>query len=384
MTTKKDYYEILGVSRNATAEEIKKAYRQMALKYHPDKNPGNKEAEEKFKEAAEAYEILSDPDKRAKYDRFGHQAFQGGGYSGAGGWSVEDIFQHFGDIFSDWGDSPFGSFFGGSTRSRQRVVKGTDLRIKVQLTLSEIAKGVTKKIKVRKLVTCQTCGGSGAKNSNSYRTCNTCNGTGQIRRATNTFLGQMVTTQTCPTCNGEGRMVYDRCETCRGEGKVTGEEVIELNIPAGVTDGVQLSVSGKGNAAGKGGIPGDLIVVIEEIEDKHLKREGTNVIYDLYLNFADAALGTTVEVPTIDGKAKFSIPAGTQGGKIFRLKNKGIPELNGYGRGDQLIHVNIYIPSKLSTEEKRILEMLRNSPNFNPSPDFHDKSFFEKVKEAFR
>jgi len=379
MTTKRDYYEILGVSRNATAEEIKKAYRQMAIKYHPDKNPGNKEAEEKFKEAAEAYEVLSDAEKRSKYDRFGHNAFQGGGFSGASGWSMDDIFEHFGDIFSD---SPFGSFFGGG-RSQRRVFKGQDIRVKVQLNLAEIVSGVTKKIKVKKGVTCSVCNGTGAKGSNSYRNCNTCNGSGQIRRTTSTFLGQMVTTQTCPTCNGEGRMIHDRCDTCRGEGKTMGEDIIEINIPAGVTDGVQLSVSGKGNAAGRGGINGDLIVAIEELEDNQLKREGLNIVYDLYINFADAALGTNVEVPTVDGKAKFNIPAGTQGGKIFRLKNKGIPELNGYHRGDQLIYINVFVPSKLSNEEKRILENLKNSPNFNPGPEHKEKSFFEKVREAF-
>jgi len=379
MVTKRDYYEILGVSRNATADEIKKAYRQLAIKYHPDKNPGNKEAEEKFKEAAEAYEVLSDQDKRAKYDRFGHNAFQGGGFSGASGWSMEDIFDHFGDIFSD---SPFGSFFGGG-RSQRRVFKGTDIRVKVQLTLAEIVKGVSKKIKVKKLINCDTCNGTGAKGNNSYRNCNTCNGSGQIRRTTNTFLGQMVTTQTCPTCNGEGRMIHDRCDVCRGDGKVMGEDIIDINIPAGVSAGVQLSVSGKGNAAGRGGIPGDLIVAIEEIEDKYLKREGLNIIYDLYISFIDATLGANVEVPTVDGKAKFNIPAATQGGKIFRLKNKGVPELNGYQRGDQLIHVNIYVPTKLTNEEKRLLENLKNSPNFNPSPEYQEKSFFDKVREAF-
>lgn len=381
MTTKRDYYEILGVAKNASADEIKKAYRQLAMKYHPDKNPNNKEAEEKFKEAAEAYEVLSDSEKRAQYDRYGHAGMQGSTF--AGNWSVEDIFDHFGDIF---GGSPFESFFGGSTgRSRgRRVYKGQDLRIKVKLTLEEISQGVVKKLKVKKSVPCDECGGSGAKTKNAFGTCSTCGGSGQLRRATNTFLGQMVTTQTCPTCQGEGRVITNHCDKCRGDGRVMGEEIVELNIPAGAMDGVQLSVSGKGNAAPRGGVPGDLIVVIEEEENKFLKREGLNVVYDLYLNFADAALGTTVEVPTIDGKAKINIPAGTQGGKIFRLKGKGIPEINGYNRGDQLIHINIYIPVKLTSEEKRILQALQNAENFKPDPSSSGKGIFDKVREMFR
>lgn len=381
MASKRDYYEVLGVSKDASAEEIKKAYRKLAIQFHPDKNPDDKEAEDKFKEAAEAYEVLSDSEKRSRYDRFGHSGMQGG-FSSAGGWSVEDIFEHFGDVF---GGSSFESFFGGGGRSRSRTrYKGTDLRIKVQMKLDEISNGVKKKIKVKKSVLCISCGGSGAKSSNAYRTCQACGGSGQIRRATNTFLGQMYTTQTCSSCQGEGQIISDQCTTCRGEGRVMGEEVIEINIPAGVVDGVQLSVSGKGNAAPRGGIPGDLIVAVEEIEDKYLKRDGVNIIYDLYLNFADAALGTNVEVPTIDGKARINIPSGTQGGKVFRLKSKGIPELNGYGRGDQLIHVNIYVPAKLNNEERTLMEKLRISPNFTPDPSSSEKGIFDKVKEMFR
>ncbi|MBL6963478.1 MAG: molecular chaperone DnaJ [Bacteroidetes bacterium] len=385
MATKRDYYEILGVNRNASADEIKKAYRQMAIKYHPDKNPDNKEAEEKFKEAAEAYEILSDSDKRNRYDKFGHAGVQGQQGFGGGGMSMEDIFEHFGDIFGGAG-SPFDSFFGGGGRSgsRRRTFKGSDLRVKVQLTLKDIAHGVSKKIKVKKSVSCNTCGGSGAKDRNSFRSCSACGGSGQVKRATNTFLGQMYTTSTCTSCNGEGQIISAQCGNCRGDGRVMGEEVIDIKVPAGVTDGVQLAVNGKGNAAPRGGVPGDLIVAIEEKEDPNLKREGTNVVYDLYLNFADVALGTQVEVPTIDGKAKISIPAGTQGGKVFRLRNKGVPELNAYGRGDQLIHVNIWVPSKMSTEEKKALENLKKSPNFNPDPDHSEEGIFDKVREMFK
>ncbi|MBT3303075.1 MAG: molecular chaperone DnaJ [Bacteroidetes bacterium] len=382
MSAKRDYYEILGVNRNAAADEIKKAYRQMAIKFHPDKNPDNKEAEEKFKEAAEAYEVLSDQDKRSRYDRFGHAGMQGQQGFGGSSMSMDDIFEHFGDIFGG-GGSPFDSFFGGGG-SRRKTYKGSDLRVKVQLSLKEIANGVTKKIKVKKSVACSSCGGSGAKSKNAFRQCSACGGAGQVKRATNTFLGQMYTTSSCTSCNGEGRIISDQCTDCRGDGRVMGEEIIEIKVPGGVTDGVQLSVNGKGNAAPRGGIAGDLIVAVEEKADQFLKREGTNVIYDLYMNFADLALGTQVEVPTIDGKAKISIPSGTQGGKVFRLRNKGIPELNSYGRGDQLIHVNVWVPSNLSSEEKRILENLKSSVNFNPDPDHSGAGIFDKVREMFR
>jgi molecular chaperone DnaJ len=384
MASKRDYYEVLGVARNASAEEIKKAYRQLAIKYHPDKNPNNPEAEEKFKEAAEAYEVLSDPQKREQYNRFGHAGMQGGGFGSGGNMSMDDIFDHFGDIFG--GHNPFESFFGGgqsSSRGR-RGYRGSDLRVKVQLSLVEIANGVKKKIKLNKQVSCDSCGGSGAKNSDGFKKCSTCNGAGQVRRATNTFLGQMVTTSTCPTCNGEGNVITNVCPKCQGNGSIKGEEVIEINIPGGAVDGVQLSISGKGNAGPRGNSPGDLIVMIEEIEDKFLKRDGANLIYDLYLNVADATLGTDVEVPTVDGKVKIAIPAGTQGGKIFRLKNKGIPHLNQYGRGDQLIYVNIWIPKKLTPEEKKLMQTLKDLPNFAPAPDHTDKSVFERVKEMFR
>jgi len=379
---KRDYYDILGVSKNAEQAEIKSAYRKLAIKYHPDKNPDNKEAEEKFKEAAEAYEVLSNAEKRQRYDRFGHAGNSGNGGFGGGGMNMEDIFSNFGDIFG--GGNPFESFFGGGqSRGGRRVVKGTNLRIKVKLTLEEIAKGVEKKIKVNKLVVCKTCDGSGAKDKSSTSTCRTCGGSGSVRRVTNTILGQMQTTSTCPTCNGEGVEITAKCTTCHGEGLVRGEETISINIPAGVSEGMQLSMSGKGNSAPRGGVPGDLIILIEEIPHEVLKRDGVNVIYDLYISFVDAALGSNVEIPTIDGKAKIKIDPGTQGGKILRLKGKGIPEVNSYHKGDQLIYVNVWTPKALSQSEREQLENLRESPNFKPQPGKNEKSFFERVKEFF-
>ncbi|WP_423146257.1 molecular chaperone DnaJ [Rubrolithibacter danxiaensis] len=381
--SKRDYYDILGVSRNAAADEIKKAYRKLAIKYHPDKNPGDKEAEEKFKEAAEAYEILSSQEKRQRYDQFGHAGTSGaGGYGG--GMNMEDIFSQFGDIFG--GGSPFESFFGGGQQGRggsRRAARGTNLRIKVKLTLEEIAKGAEKKIRVNKQVVCQTCDGTGAKDRSSFSTCNTCGGSGSIRRVTNTILGQMQTTSTCPTCNGEGTQITSKCTACHGDGVVRGEETISINIPAGVSEGMQLSMGGKGNAAPRGGSPGDLIILIEEIPHEFLSREGNNVVYDLHISFIDAALGSSVEVPTIDGKAKIKIEPGTQGGKILRLKGKGVPEVNSYHRGDQLVYVNIWTPKALSREERDLLEKLQASPNFKPQPGKNEKSFFDRMKEYF-
>jgi len=388
--SKRDYYEILGVSKSSTADEIKKAYRKVAMQFHPDRNPGDKEAEEKFKEAAEAYEVLSDADKKAKYDRYGHQAF-GPGMGGNGGFhasNMEDIFSQFGDIF---GDDVFGSFFGGgggrrgggSGGRRASGQRGSNLRVKIKLNYEEIAKGVTKNIKVKKQITCHTCNGSGAKDSGSVQTCSTCGGSGQVRRVTNTFLGQMQTVTTCPACNGEGTTVTAKCTSCKGEGRVYGEETISIDIPAGVHEGVQLSMSGKGNAGERGGMPGDLIIQIEEEQHAELQRDGMNVAYDLYLSFPEAAFGTSVEVPTIDGRAKIKIPPGTQSGKIFRLKGKGFPEVQSYTRGDQLVHVNVWTPQNLTSEEKEMLEKLSNSTNFKPQPTKTDKSFFERVREAF-
>lgn len=380
--TKRDYYEILGIDRSAGADEIKKAYRKIAIKFHPDKNPDDPTAEDKFKEAAEAYEVLSNPEKKERYDRFGHQGVGNGGF-GSGSMNMEDIFSQFGDIFGGGGGSPFESFFGGGRSQGTRTRKGPNLRIKLKLTLDEIANGVEKKIKVKRYVTCNTCSGNGSKNGVSQQTCSTCNGTGQMRKVVNTMLGQMVSTSTCPTCNGEGKTLIERCHVCSGEGRVMQEEVIPIKIPAGVGDGMQLSMSGKGNVPIRGGIPGDLLIVIEEEEHETLKRDGNNVVFDLYVNFVDAALGTTIEVPTIEGKVKIKIEPGTQSGKILRLRGKGIKEINGYNKGDQLIHVNIWTPKHLSKEEKDILESLKLSPNFQPSPGKNEKGFFDKMKEFF-
>jgi molecular chaperone DnaJ len=383
--TKRDYYEILEISKNATAEEIKKAYRQKALKFHPDKNPDNKEAEEKFKEAAEAYEILSDPQKRSRYDQFGHAGVSGasgGGFSGHG-MTMEDIFSQFGDIFGDFGG--FGGFgFGGSRgRTTRRVNKGSNLRIKVTLDLSEIAKGVEKKLKVNKYVACETCSGTGAQGSSGHTTCNTCHGTGHVTRITNTLLGQMQSTTTCPTCDGEGKIIKDKCPDCRGEGIVKGQEVIKINIPAGVAEGMQLNVAGKGNAAFRGGVNGDLLVLIEEQQHPELVRDGNDLLYFLYISFPQAALGSTVEVPTVDGHVKIKIEPGTQPGKILRLRGKGLPEVNGYGKGDLLVTINIWVPKTLSKEEQKSIEKYSDSVNFKPNPTTADKGFFERVRNYF-
>jgi molecular chaperone DnaJ len=384
--SKRDYYEILGVSKTANADEIKKAYRKVAMQYHPDRNPGDKAAEEKFKEAAEAYEILSDTEKKAQYDRYGHAGVSGQGRGfGGGGMNMEDIFSQFGDIF---GDDLFGSFFGGGQRGgrggqRSRGVRGNNLRVKLKLNFEEIAKGVNKNIKVKKHVPCTTCEGSGAKDKGSMQSCGTCGGSGQVRRVQNTFLGQMQTVTTCPNCHGEGSTITAKCGSCKGEGRVFGEETVSIDIPAGVQEGMQLNVSGKGNAGERGGSSGDLIILIEEEAHKELHREGLNVAYELHLSFPDATFGTQVEVPTIDGKAKIKIPAGTQSGKIFRLKGKGFPAVNSYEKGDQLVQVAVWTPQELSTEEKSMLEKLNQSPNFKPNPDKNDKSFFDKVKEIF-
>jgi molecular chaperone DnaJ len=387
--SKRDFYEILGVSKSASADEIKKAYRKVAMQFHPDRNPGDKAAEEKFKEAAEAYEILSDTDKKAKYDRFGHQAFgpgTGGGGYGGGGMDMNDIFSQFGDVF---GDDMFGGFFGGGqSRSRggakARGQRGSNLRIKLKMNYEEIANGVNKQVKVKKHVLCTTCGGNGAKDNSSIQTCGTCKGSGQVRKVTNTFLGQMQTVNTCPTCNGEGSTVTAKCTPCKGEGRVYGEETISIDIPAGVQDGMQLSMSGKGNAGERGGSSGDLIIMIEEEQHEFLHRDGLNVSFDLYITIPDAIFGTSVEVPTIDARAKIKIPAGTQSGKIFRLKGKGFPEVQGYAKGDQLIHVNIWTPQEVSEEEKIALNKMQESENFKPKPIKGDKSFYDKVKEAFK
>ena len=380
---KRDYYEILGVAKNANEEEIKKAYRKAALQFHPDKNPGNKEAEEKFKEAAEAYGVLSDQQKKARYDQYGH-AGVGGPNGGAGNMNMDDIFSNFGDIF---GESIFGEFFGGGGRKQQRSrgIRGTNIRIKVKLSLKEIAEGARKTIKVKKYVVCDVCHGSGAKDASNVTTCKTCQGSGYVRRVQNTILGQMATTATCPTCHGSGQQITANCTKCHGEGKVYGEETISIDIPAGVTEGIELSMSGKGNAGEKGGPAGDLLISIEEVKEQDLRREGNHIVYDLYISFADAALGTKVEVPTIDGKVRVTIPEGTQGGHIMKLKGKGLPSLNSYGKGDQIIQVHVWVPKHLSNEEKGILEKLKSSKNFKPDmvEARKEKGFFDKMKDIF-
>lgn len=380
MAEKRDYYEVLGVSKNADAVEIKKAYRKLALKYHPDKNPGNKEAEEKFKEAAEAYDVLSNEEKRRKYDQFGHAGLGGGASGFGGGMSMDDIFTHFGDIFGSFGG--FGGFGGGGRRAR-RVNRGTNLRVKVKLTLEEVATGIEKKIKVKKYVACSHCHGTGAKDGSSYSTCTTCNGSGQITRVQNTILGAMQTTSTCPTCEGEGKIINEKCTHCSGEGVTLSEEVITLNIPAGVADGMQLSLSGKGNAARRGGIDGDLIVLIEEEEHPQLLRDGNDLLYNVFISFPQAVLGDSAEIPTLEGKVKVKIEPGTQPGKILRLRGKGLPDLNGYGKGDLLVKVSIWVPKSISKEERKVVEKLKDYEFFNPGKTENKAGFFKKVKDFF-
>lgn len=381
--SKRDYYEVLEVSKSASAEEIKKAYRKKAIQFHPDKNPGDKEAEEKFKEAAEAYEVLSNTEKKQRYDQFGHAGMGGAsGFSGQN-MNMDDIFSMFGDIFGGHFGG-FGGFGGGGSRGRaQHVNRGQNLRVKVKLNLAEIANGAEKKIKVSKYVACTTCHGSGAKDG-SYTTCSTCNGSGHVTRISNTFLGQMQTSSPCPTCGGEGRIITNKCTSCYGEGIVKGEEVISLNIPAGVAEGMQLSVNGKGNAARRGGINGDLIVLIQEEEHPELIRDENDLIYNLYLSMPEMALGTTSEIPTVDSKVKVKIDAGTQPEKILRLRGKGLPDVNGYSRGDLLVRVHTWVPSKLNSEEKKLLEKLSQMPNFNERPNQSgSKDFFERMKGMF-
>jgi molecular chaperone DnaJ len=387
--SKRDYYEVLGVSKNATADEIKKAYRQKAIEFHPDKNPDDKAAEEKFKEAAEAYEVLSDNQKRQRYDQFGHAGMNGGaGGFGGGGMSMEDIFSQFGDIFgghfgSFGGFSSFGDFgFGGGSRRGARVRKGSDLRVRVKLTLAEIAKGVEKKIKVKKYVPCQYCNATGAAHGSEPVTCNTCKGSGRVTRVQNTILGQMQTQSECPTCQGEGTIIQDKCTYCNGEGILRAEEVININIPAGVMEGMQLSMSGKGNAARRGGVNGDLLILIEEEKHPELIRDENDLIYNLLISVPTATLGGSVEVPTVDGKVKVNIAAGTQPGKVLRLRGKGLPSVNRYGTGDMLINIGVYIPEKLTGEEKAIMEKLAKSNHVQPNVSA-SKDFFSRFRNMF-
>lgn len=384
---KRDFYEILGVTKSSSADEIKKAYRKVAMQFHPDRNPGNKEAEEKFKEAAESYEILSDQEKRAQYDRYGHAGMnaRGGGFGGGQGMNMDDIFSNFGDIFGE--DNMFGSFFGGgrqrSSGGKARGTRGSNLRIKLKMNYEEIAKGANKTVKVKKYTGCANCSGSGAKDKSSVQSCGTCGGSGQVRKVTSTFLGQMQTVGTCPTCSGEGSTITSKCTACKGEGRVYTEETMSIDIPAGVQEGMQLSLGGKGNAGERGGSSGDLIVLIEEEHHLELQRDNLNVIYDMFISFPEAVFGANPEVPTIDGRAKIKIPPGTQGGKIFRLKGKGFPAINSNERGDQLIHINVWTPQDISKEEKEAIEKFRESANFQPKPDRSEKSFFAKIKEMF-
>lgn len=384
---KRDYYEVLGVERNATADEIKKAYRKKAIQYHPDKNPGDKTAEEKFKEAAEAYDVLSNPDKRARYDQFGHAgvggaAGNGGPYGGFGsGMSMDDIFSMFGDIFGGRGGfGGFGGFSGES--SQQRRYRGSDLRVKVKLNLKEISTGVEKKFKLKKYVTCEHCHGTGAEGNSGSETCPTCKGSGTVIRNQQTILGTMQTRTTCPTCGGEGKIIKNKCKECAGEGIVYGEEVVTVKIPAGVADGMQLSMSGKGNAGKHNGIPGDLLILVEEEADKELIRDENDLIYNLLLSFPTAALGGTVEIPTIDSKVKVKIEPGTQPGKVLRLRGKGLSSVNGYGTGDLLVNVSIYVPEALSKDEKKALQDMEDSDNFRPNSSIKEK-IFKKFRSLF-
>ena len=386
---KRDYYEVLGVDKKASADEIKKAYRKKAIQYHPDKNPGDKEAEEKFKEAAEAYDVLSNPEKRARYDQFGHAGVSGaagnggpfGGFSG--GMSMDDIFSMFGDIFGGHGGfgGGFGGF-GGDGGAQQRRYRGSDLRVKVKLNLKEISTGVEKKFKLKKYVPCSHCHGTGAEGNGGTETCPTCNGSGTVIRKQQTILGTMQTSSTCPTCGGEGKIIKNKCKEGGGEGIVYGEEVVIVKIPAGVAEGMQLSMSGKGNAGKHNGIPGDLLILIEEEADKELIRDENDLIYNLLLSFPTAALGGTVEIPTIDGKVKVKIESGTQPGKVLRLRGKGLPSVNGYGTGDLLVNISVYVPETLSKDEKKQLEEMENSDNFKPNTSIKEK-IFKKFRSLF-
>ncbi len=390
MSNKRDYYEVLGVQKNATADELKKAYRKLALKYHPDRNPGDKEAEEKFKEAAEAYDVLSDADKRARYDQFGHnmgpQGFPGGGggFSSAGGWSMEDIFSHFGDIFggSFGGMGGFEGAGGRSRTNRTRMRRGSDLRIKVKLSLEDIAKGVTKTLKIPTLVKCDYCNGTGAKDGKAFSTCSTCNGTGTVITTQRTPFGTMQSETGCPHCHGEGKIITEKCPHCNGEGVVRKEQQIAFSIPAGVSDGQVLTVQGKGNAARHGGINGDLLVVIEEIKHPELIRDGNDVIYNLMLDFPTAVLGGSVDVPTITGRARLKIAPGTQPGKVLRLRGKGLPSTEGYGTGDELVNVMVYVPENLTSDEKAAFEKLQGSPNMKASQSTKER-IFSKLRHVF-
>lgn len=379
---KRDYYEVLGVDKNASTDEIKKAYRKKAMEFHPDRNPGNHEAEEKFKEAAEAYDVLSTPDKKSRYDQFGHAGMNGNNMGGGGyaaDFDLNSIFERFGDLFG-------GGFsgFGGSTRSQgHRVKKGSNLRVTVKLTLDEIAKSTEKKLKIKKLVPCPDCHGQGAKNKSDIHTCPKCNGRGQVMHQQRSMFGIIQQAVVCDHCHGEGTIIKNPCSTCNGTGVVKGEEIVTINIPAGVQDGMQLSVREKGNAAPRGGINGDLIVVIEEIEHELFERDGNNLYLNYFISFPQAALGGSVDIPTLDGHARVKIAPGTQGGQILRLQGKGLPELHNNRKGDLIVNINVWTPKSLSKEEKAIIEKFEHSDNFTPKPNKNEKNFFNRVKQFF-
>ena len=383
---KRDYYEVLGVDKSASADEIKKAYRKLAIKYHPDKNPGNKEAEEKFKEAAEAYSVLSDADKKAKYDQFGHAGVDGAGPDFSGGFgNLNDILNDlFGGAFGGGFGGGFGGFggFGGGQR-RERVYRGRDIRVRVKLTLEDIARGVEKEISIEKNVPCPDCGGRGARNSSDIKTCPACNGTGQVQRVVNSFLGQTVTYSTCQQCGGEGKVISNPCHTCNGTGLVRQRETIKVKIPAGVEAGMQMTVQGEGHAAKNNGINGDLLVVIEEQEHPDFRREGSNLLYTKVISVVDAMLGCEVDIPCLDGKQKIKVEPGTQSGTVTRLRGKGLPSVNSYGTGDLYVKIAVWIPKKLTKEEKALFESMRHNESFKPNPTKEDKSFFEKLKDLF-
>lgn len=388
MAEKRDYYEVLGVNKSSSAEEIKKAYRKLALKYHPDRNPGDAEAEEKFKEAAEAYDVLSNPEKKQRYDQFGHAGMggaAGGGFGGGfGGFSMDDIFSRFGDIFGGGFGGGFGDFggFGGSSRGR-RVAKGSNIRIKIKLTLDEVVHGVEKKIKIDKQVKCHECNGKGAASEADIKTCETCHGTGMVTKVVQSFLGQMQTSSPCPTCGGEGKVISKPCSCCHGSGLEKKAEEISFKIPAGVTEGMQLTVQGKGNAAKGDGVNGDLLVLISEETHPELQRDGNDLIYSLFVSVPDAILGCTAEIPSVDGKLRIKIEPGTQSGKILRLRGKGVPDVNGYGVGDLLVYIQVWIPKKVDKDEKELLDKIKDSKNFKPTPSKDDKNFFERLKKMF-
>ncbi|GHV36315.1 chaperone protein DnaJ [Bacteroidia bacterium] len=392
MAEKRDYYEILGVSKDATPEEMKKAYRKLALQYHPDRNPGDKAAEEKFKEAAEAYDVLSNPDKKARYDQFGHSGMSGAGGYGAAGMDMNDIFSHFGSIFEDLGFgsgfsgrfSGFSGGFGNRSQRQKPVNRGGDLRVRVKLTFEDIYNGVEKKIKVAKKVACDACRGTGEENGNSHKTCDTCKGSGHITRVLNTMLGQMQQTTVCHTCGGEGTVIVHKCKKCGGMGVVNGEEVITVKIPKGIENGVQLSMRGKGNAPVHGGMNGDLLILVEEIENQNFDRDHENLTYNLFISVPDAINGAKIEVPTADGKVMLKIDAGTQSGKLLRLRGKGLPVFNAYGYGDLIVCVNIFIPKNINKEEKEIVEKLSKSENFKPKFEKSGKGFFDTIREFFQ